>query len=149
MRTNQVKDAEAHFERAVQQHSQNPEVWFRLAHLKLQEEGPTDEAVDLLQRVIAGSGDHYSARLELGFAAAKKENYELAVKSLQGLGKVKPEHEYVVSYTLADCLVEIHQGNQARMYAAQASKIAASNKDRNEVAGLMRYIDPGDTRRGG
>ncbi len=141
MRSGMQKDAEEHFARAVERHSQNPEVWFRLAHLKLQSEGPTDEVVDLLERVIAADSEHYAARLELGFAAAKKEKYELAVKSLEGISKVKPEHAYVVSYTLAYCLVEIHQGNRARTYAEQARKIAANKNDQNEVTGLLRYIE--------
>ena len=141
MRANRLKEAEEHFAQAVKQNSKNPEVWFRLAHLKLKNEGPTAEVVDLLERVIVSDGDHYAARLELGFAAAKNANYGLAIKTLQGIGKVRPEHEYVVAYTLAYCLVEINQGNQARMYATRASKIAVSGKDRSEVAGLIRYID--------
>ena len=141
MQSGLQKDAQDHFARAVQRHSQNPEVWFRLAHLKLQAEGPTAEVVDLLERVIATDGDHYGARLELGFAAAKNQKYDLAVKTLQGIAKVKPEHAYVVSYTLAYCLVEINQGNQARQYAEQARKIAGSNRDREEVAGLLKYIE--------
>jgi tetratricopeptide (TPR) repeat protein len=141
MQAGRQKDAQEHFARAVQRHSQNPEVWFRLAHLKLQTDGPTEEVVDLLERVIAADGNHYGARLELGFAAAKKEKYEIAVRALEGISEVKPEHAYVVSYTLAYCLVATHKGNQARMYAEQARKIAGSNRDRDEVAGLMRYIE--------
>ncbi len=139
---NAGRNAEAlnHFAIAVRHHSQNPEVWFRLAHLKLQSEGPTAEVMDLLERVIAAQADNYGARLELGFAAAKNEKYEIAVSALEGIQNLKPEHAYTVSYTLAYCLVEIQQGNKARMYAEQARKTAASNKDRDEVAGLLRYI---------
>lgn len=133
-------DAQEHFAAAVRHHSQNPEVWFRLGHLKLQSEGPTAEVMDLLQRVIAVQADNYGARLELGFAAAKNEKYELAVSALEGIHNLKPEHAYTVTYTLAYCLVEIQQGNKARMYAEQASKNASSSKDRDEVAGLLRYI---------
>jgi hypothetical protein len=141
MRAGMQKDALDHFARAVRNHSQNPEVWFRLAHLKLQSEGPTGEVVGLLERVIASDGDHYGARLELGFAAAKNQQYELAVKTLEGIDKVKPEHAYVVSYTLAYCLVENHQGNRARLYAEQARQIAAGGKDHAEISGLLRYIE--------
>jgi lipopolysaccharide biosynthesis regulator YciM len=112
-----------------------------LAHLKLQAEGPTEEVVDLLQRVISSDGDHYGARLELGFAAAKNEKYEIAVKALEGIANVKPEHAYVVTYTLAYCLIELQQGNRARAYAEQARKLAADTRDRDEVAGLFRYIE--------
>jgi Flp pilus assembly protein TadD len=144
MRDGMPKDAESHFARAVQRHSQDPEVWFRLAHLKLQAEGPTAEVLDLLERVIAVDGGHYAARLELGFAAAKNDKYELAVKTLEGISKVKPEHAYVVSYTLAYFLVEIGQGHRARQYAEQARKMAGNNKDQTDVAGLLRYIGQDD-----
>jgi len=97
--------------------------------------------VDLLQRVIASDGENYGARLELGFAAAKNEKYEVAVKALEGIRHLKPEHAYTVTYTLAYCLVEIQQGNKARMYAERARQIAASGKDKDEVAGLLRYIE--------
>ena len=141
MNAGRMKEAQDHFALAVIHNSQNPEVWFRLAHLKLQSEGPTEEVMDLLQRVIASDVNNYGARLELGFAAAKNEKYELAVKALEGINTVKPENAYTVSYTLAYCLVEIQQGNKARLYAEQARKMAASNKDRDEVVGLMRYIN--------
>jgi len=141
MNAGRMKDAEEHFAAAVKHNSQNPEVWFRLAHLKLQIDGPTDEVVDLLQRVIAADGDNYGARLELGFAAAKNEKYDVAVKALEGIRNLKAEHAYTVSYTLAYCLVEIQQGNKARMYAERARQIAASGKDKDEAAGLLRYIE--------
>ena len=141
MRAGLAQDAAAHFARALQNHSQDPEVWFRLAHLKLQTGGPTPEVVDLLERVTAINADNYAARLELGFAAAKIEKYDLAVKTLEGISKVKPEHAYLVTYTLAYCLIHMEQGNRARTYAEQASKIAPTNKDRNEAANLLSYID--------
>lgn len=141
MDAGRMQDAKEHFALALSHHSQNPEVWFRLAHLKLQLEGPTEEVVDLLQRVVAANGEHYGARLELGFAAAKNEKYELAVSTLEGIRNLKAEHAYTVNYTLAYCLVEIQQGNKARMYAELARKTATSGKDRDEVAGLFRYIE--------
>ena len=141
MQAGRNEEAQQHFALAVKLNSQNPDVWFRLAHLKLQAQGPTDEVVSLLQRVIAADNNNYGARLELGFAAAKTQQWELAVKSLEGISQLKPEHAYTVSYTLAYCLVEIEQGNKARMYADLARKAAANNADRNEVAGLIRYID--------
>ena len=141
MNAGRMKDAMEHFALAVQHHSQNPDVWFRFAHLKLQLEGASDEVVDLLQRAVAAHSDQYGARLELGFAAAKLEKYEVAVEALEGIHNLKPEHAYTVAYTLAYCFVEIEQGSKARMYADQARKMAASSKDLNEVAGLQRYID--------
>ncbi len=141
MNAGRMKEAQDHFALALSHHSQNPEVWFRLAHLKLQSEGATEEVLDLLERVVAVDADNYGARLELGFTAAKNEKYDVAVKALEGIHNLKPEHAYTVTYTLAYCSVEIQQANKARMYAEQARKMAGSDKDRDEVAGLLRYID--------
>ena len=141
MNAGRAQEAQEHFALAVSHHSQNPEVWFRLAYLKFQSEGATEEVLDLLQRVVTADKDHYGARLELGFAAANSQKYELAVKSLEGIRNVKPEHAYKVSYTLAYCAIKIQQGPKARMYAEQARNVASTNKDRDDVDCLLRYID--------
>jgi predicted nuclease of restriction endonuclease-like RecB superfamily len=73
--------------------------------------------------------------------AAKTGKYDLAVESLEKIAKIKPEHVYVVYYTLAYSLIEVHQGNRARQYAEQARRIAGSSQDREQVTGLMRYIN--------
>ena len=90
---------------------------------------------------MTADNDHYGARLQLGFAAANSQKYELAVKSLEGIRNVKPEHAYKVSYTLAYCAIKIQQGPKARMYAEQARNVASTNKDRDDVDCLLRYID--------
>ena len=141
MRAGSQKEAALHLSRAVSSHSQDPEVLFRLAYLKLGTDGPTDEVVALLQRVIAVDSTHYNALLELGCTAAKRGKYELAVQTLEKLGQPKAEHAYVVSYTLAYCLIQLREGNQARIYAESATKTARGPKDHDEVAGLVRYID--------
>jgi Flp pilus assembly protein TadD len=141
MRNGSQKDAQMHFAHAVSTNSQDPEVLFRLAHLKLSANGPSDEVIDLLERVIAVDSTHYNALLELGFAAAKCGRYDLAVHTLEKITQPKAEHAYVVSYTLAYSLIELHQGNQARHYAQQATNIASRSKDHEDAAGLMRYIE--------
>jgi len=133
--------AEQHFMLAVNAHSKDPEAWFRLAHLKIAKGGHNDEAIDLLQRVLAADPSHYNARLELGFVAANNKRYDVAAQALEGIVKPKPEHAYVVSYTLAFCLAELHRGPQARIYAEQARKIAATSADREQVAGLFSYLE--------
>jgi Flp pilus assembly protein TadD len=144
MRAGAEVDAQAHFAKAVGSRSQDTDVMFRLAHLKLNQEGPTDAVFRLLNQVLAIDSKNYNARLELGFAAAKTGNLELAVDSLEKLGQPKAEHAYVVKYTLAYCLVELNQGNRARMYAEQARALASS-KEREQVAGLLRYIEQEST----
>jgi lipopolysaccharide biosynthesis regulator YciM len=100
-----------------------------------------EEVLDLLQKAISIDPSHYNARLELGFIAAKNKRFDLATEALQGIAKLKPEHAYSVSYMLAYCFSELHQVGQARIYAEQARKIAASKTDLEQVAGLVRNLD--------
>jgi Flp pilus assembly protein TadD len=141
MRSGSKSDAEQHFARAVKAHSKDPEVLFGLAHLELARGGSSDEAIDLLQRAIAADDSHYNARLELGFAAAKSKRFDVAVAALSKISEPKAEHAYAISYTLAYCFSELHQNNRARTYAEQALKRAGSPDDKEQVAGLLRYID--------
>ena len=141
MRNGLQDDAVQHFTKAMAGHSKNPDVWYGLAHLKITEGGDLDEAIALLQRTLAASPSHYNARMELGFAAAKNGQFDVAVAALKGIAKPRPEHAYVVTYTLAYCLNELHQGSLARSFAEQARKFAATNADQRQVAGLLSYLE--------
>jgi Flp pilus assembly protein TadD len=140
MRSGQKNAAEEDFTRAVKERSQDPEVLFWLAHLRLADGGSSDEAIDLLQRAIALRGSYYDALLELGFAAAKSQRFGLAVEALTKIAEPKPQHAYGVAYTLAYCLSELHLASQARINAEQAVKIAANPRDKKEAAQLLAYI---------
>jgi tetratricopeptide (TPR) repeat protein len=129
-----------HFERAVSAHSKDPEVLFGLAHLEASDSGRSDEVIDLLQRALAAEPAHYNARLELGYVAARNKRYDLAADALKGITNPRPEHAYGISYTLAYCFSELHQSPLARFYAEQARKIAANSADRQQVAGLLSYL---------
>lgn len=141
MRGGRGGNAEEHLAAAVNAGSKDPEALFRLAHLKIARGGSNDEAIDLLQRVLAADPSHYYARLELGFAAANSKRFDIAANALEGIAKPKPEHAYNVAYTLAFCLAELHRGSQARIYAEQARKTAATSADREQVAGLFNYLE--------
>jgi tetratricopeptide (TPR) repeat protein len=140
VRAGKTATAEQHFAHAVGAHSTDPDVLFELAHLLVAKGGHGDEAIDLLQRAVATDPKHYNARLELGFVAANNKRFDVAAQALEGIAKVKPEHAYVVSYTLAFSLAELHQAPRALFFAEQARKIAANNADQEQVAGLMSYL---------
>jgi Flp pilus assembly protein TadD len=141
MRAGSEQEAALHLSRAVNSNTQNPEALFRLAFLKIQRDGPSAEATDLLQRVLALDDTNYNALLELGCVDAKLGKYELAVHILERIVQPKAENAYQVSYTLAYCFMELREGQRARAYAQQATQMAASAKDQAAVAGLARYID--------
>jgi Tfp pilus assembly protein PilF len=140
MRGGDQKAEEQHFALAAKAQSKDPDVLFALAQFR-SNEGSGDEAIDLLERALAIDPSHYNARLELGFVAAKNKRFDLAAKVLEGISKPKPEHAYVVAYTLAYCLSELGRTSQARIYAERARKIASSKEDLDQVASLVNYLD--------
>jgi Flp pilus assembly protein TadD len=131
--------AEQAFEVAVKDGSQDPEILFRLAHLKLTH-NDADGAVELLKRAVAIDPNYYNGLLQLGFAAAKGGQFELAAQTLARITAPKPEHAFQVSYTLAYCLSELNQAQKARAAAEQARKLANSAQDKQQATELLAYI---------
>jgi hypothetical protein len=141
LRQNLTADARAHFAKAVERHSTSPDVIFYLAHLDFNAGAPPGPVVDLLQRVLVLDPNHYNARLDLGLAAAKANQFELAVSTLTAIKNVRAEHTYVLAYTLAYCYSQIGQDAEARRYAEQAARVAKDDADRSQAQALMRYLD--------
>jgi Flp pilus assembly protein TadD len=133
-------EAEQHFARAVKAHSKDPDVLFRYAHLRIARGDASDEVVDLLKQAVAADPNNYNALLELGFAAVRTEDFDLALQTLSKIRDPKPEHAYVLAYNLAYCFSELHQSSKARPYAEQAIKIATNARDKEEAQGLLHFI---------
>jgi len=140
MRYGAKAEAEQHFTRAVKAHSQDPEVLFTLAHLRLLRDDSGEDVMGLLKRAVAADGTYYNALLELGFTAAKNEDFDLAVETLSKIKEPKKEHLYAVMYNLAYCFSELHQSSKARPYAEQSIKQATNTQDREEAQSLLRFI---------
>jgi Flp pilus assembly protein TadD len=135
----QKGEAEREFELAVKKHSHDPEILFLLAHLKLARNS-TDEAIDLLQQALAVNPEYYNALVELGFAAAKSQNFQLAAATLEKIAQARPEHAFQVAYTLAYALSELNQTNRARGVAEQSWKLASNAHDKQQATELLAYI---------
>jgi Flp pilus assembly protein TadD len=93
-----------------------------------------------LKQAVAADPNNYNALLELGFAAVRTEDFDLAWQTLSKIRDPKPEHAYVLAYNLAYCLSELHQSSKARPYAEQAIKIASNARDKEEAQGLLHFI---------
>ncbi|MBV8807441.1 MAG: hypothetical protein JO033_02105, partial [Acidobacteriaceae bacterium] len=85
--------------------------------------------------------DHYEARLELGFFAAKNQRFALAGSVLADAQQLRPEHVYPVTYTLAYCQAQLGELDQARQSAQNARRSALNAKQVEQVNHLLRYID--------
>ncbi len=132
-------EAEQAFETAVKNRSQDPEILFRLAHIKVGR-GSNDEAIALLQRAVAENPEYYNALVELGFTAAKVDNYELAAATLAKINEPKPEHAFQISYTLAYSLAELNQFHKAISTAERSRTLALNAQDKQQAAELLAYI---------
>jgi Flp pilus assembly protein TadD len=140
LQENRLEDARVHFRAAVARHSDDPEVIFYLAHLNLTLGGSREEIIALLQRVLELRPEHYNARLELGFTAAKAKQFAVAAAALAGIKDLKAEHAYVVYYTLAYCYTQMTDDDTARSYAQRAQKAATNPKDVAQASNLLRFV---------
>jgi tetratricopeptide (TPR) repeat protein len=147
MRYNRVDEARLHFQKAVERHSNAPDVIFYFAHLESGAGAPPDRVIGLLNRALELNPDYYEARLELGFVAANAKKFDLAASALSAAsqlakaGNPHPEHAYVLSYTLAYCYAQLNQADQALAYGEKAKRAARSGEDQEQTANLLRYID--------
>jgi tetratricopeptide (TPR) repeat protein len=132
--------ARAHFAKAVERHSSAPDVLFYAAHLDLEAGAPLGPVIDLLQRALLLDPGHYNARFDLGFAAAKANRFDLALSTLNNMPDVRPEHRYLLTYTIAYCYIHLNRVADAQAYADQAARLAANDANRLQTEQLLRYI---------
>jgi Tfp pilus assembly protein PilF len=137
---NRKSEAEEHFARAVKAHSNNAEVLSLLAHFQIEHGASGDAVIDLLRRALAADGTNYNALLELGFAAAKSQQFDVAVQALEKI-QPKPEHAFPVWYTMAYCLSELHLNNRALVSIEKAQKTANNPRDKQQASELLAYIN--------
>ncbi|MBV9498705.1 MAG: hypothetical protein JO138_04990 [Acidobacteriaceae bacterium] len=142
LRQNSREKAREHFLTALERHSNDPDALYYGA--RLQETAPgaaPDQIIQLFQKVLALKPDHYEARLELGFFAAKNQRFALAGSVLADAQQLRPEHVYPVTYTLAYCQAQLGELDQARQSAQNARRSALNAKQVEQVNHLLRYID--------
>ena len=138
---NRPADARVHFTKAIDRHSTSSEVLFYLAQLLQASGGRDEQAVDLLNRALAMDPGSDRARIELGCLEAKANHFELAVSTLSSMGAVKPEHGYLVSFTLAYSYAQLDQNEEARSYGEKARGLATGLGEQKQAKDLLRYID--------
>jgi tetratricopeptide (TPR) repeat protein len=137
---NRPAEARTHFAKALERHSSAPDVLFYAAHLDLEAGAPLGPVIDLLQKVLLLDPGHYNARFDLGFAAAKATRFDLALSTLNNMPDVRPEHRYLLTYTIAYCYIHLNRVADAQAYADQASRLAANDANRLQTDQLLRYI---------
>jgi hypothetical protein len=142
LRRNRMDEARLHFQNAVDRGSTAAGVIFYLAHLDSAAGVPAERVIALLNRALQINPDYYEARLELGFVAAKAKKFDIAAAALTAVAQLpRPEHAYLVSYTLAYCYAQLNQAEQALEYGEKAKRAARSGQDQEQTANLLRYID--------
>jgi hypothetical protein len=134
-----TKDAKGHFALAIQRGSVNPDVLLHYARLELEDTQSTSEIIDLLKRVLILRPDDSQARLLLGYAAVKAENFNLAISELKQIRT--SEDRYWVEYLLSYCHMGLNNLEEAYQFGLQAESSAGDLKEREEVNRLLSYID--------
>jgi tetratricopeptide (TPR) repeat protein len=137
---NRLAEARLHFAKAVERHSSAPDTLFYSAHLDLDAGAPLGPVIELLQRVLLLDPRHYNARFDLGFAAAKANRFDLALSTLNNMPDVRPEHRYLLAYTLAYCYIHINRLADAQTYAEKAARLTGSETEHRQTEQLLHYI---------
>ncbi len=102
-------DAQRHFAKALELHSQNPEVLLALAKIESGKDGPTKSSIDLLHRALALDPDSDKVRFELAIAAAVVRQFGLAFSTLKEVKKLHPQTSFGFSYALAFVYLQMGQ----------------------------------------
>ncbi len=134
------EEARLHFQRAVDHHSDDPNVLFYLAHLEHEAGVPSSKVLPLLDRALALKPDMPDARLELALLAAHDGDFARALAALQQLSTPRPENAFAAIYTEAFCLAHLDRWNDARAIAERARTMARNERDRAQVSQLLDYI---------
>jgi Flp pilus assembly protein TadD len=141
LRDHQADEARAHFATAVENQSDDPVTIYNSARLEQAAGAGPEQLIPLLQRVLALKPDYEPARVDLGFAATRANQFELALAAFSQLKTLNPKMGYEVLYTMAYCAVQLHRPAEASVYAAQAQQQARNDQQRNRADALRRFID--------
>ncbi len=135
------QEARTHFQLAIDRHSDDPNVFFYLAHLDHEAGAPSSEVLPLLDRALALQPDLPDARLELALLAAKDGDFGRALAALEKLEAPRPESAFAAVYTKAFCYAHLEKLTEARAAAKRAEGMARNEHDDAQVRGLMDFIE--------
>jgi tetratricopeptide (TPR) repeat protein len=141
MRKGRMQDALTHFSRAVELNSTDPLAVYYCARLKRDAGVPDNQVIGLLQRVLELDPNDDNARLDLGFTAAKINQFELALNTLSSLKSIQPKLEYEVVYTMAYCEAKLNRFAEAQKLGMQARSVARNADQQRQANNLLRYVD--------
>jgi tetratricopeptide (TPR) repeat protein len=139
----QFTEARGHFERLLQRQPRNPSVRFGLARCLASEGGkqPKEEAVKLLDQLLAEYPEDWKALSERGWLAVQMEQPAEGEAYLRKAYALAPPDLPLV-VRLADCLRLANKPDEANKYREEADRITADIKRAAELGDLIREKKP-------
>ena len=141
LREKRTELAESHFSNAVERQSKDPVAVYHSARLQQSSGASADQVIPLLERALELNPDYLPARIDLGFAAAKANRFDLAVATLAELKSVDAKMAFEVYFTVAYCDLRLNRFQDAATYAAAAQQSARSVDQQSRAATMIRMID--------
>lgn len=135
-------DARGHFESLRERRPEDPSVLFGLARC-LAGLGRKDEAVRLLDRVLAGHPDDWKALGERGWLAVQLDRPAEGEPYLRRAHALAP-HDPPLLTRLADCLRLLGKQDEARAFRDQADRLQEDIQRAGQLGDLIREKRPDD-----
>jgi tetratricopeptide (TPR) repeat protein len=133
-------EAQPHFEELRKHQPGNPSVLFGLARC-LAGQGQKEQAVPLLDHVLAGSPNDWKALSERGWVAVELDRPAEGETYLRRAVALAPP-DVPLLVRLADCLRLLGKSEEARDYREKADRLKADVRRADQLGDLIREKDP-------
>lgn len=141
LRQKRTELAESHFSKAVERQSRDPIAVYNSARLQQSSGASAAQVIPLLQRALELNPDYVPARIDLGFTAAKANQFDLAVATLSRLKSVDANLAFEIYFTIAYCDLHLNRLQDAATYAGAAQQSARGSDQLKQASTMIRMID--------
>jgi tetratricopeptide (TPR) repeat protein len=136
-----TQEAVKHFELAVSQGSQNPNMIFQYAGLLQAAHAPSEDIAKLLQQVLTIQPENLDARLFLADTELERRRYANALVILSPIHTVSPDQAYRFFAISALAKGNLKDYSDGKELALKALKYAETPEQRFGMTGLVEFID--------
>lgn len=140
MAQNRRSDALAHLRRATELRAPGGEIYFELAMFRRDEDAPSSEVDQLLERAIAADPSYAEAHLLLGQREADRGDYAQAIPHLQLAASILPRQSDIW-HALAFAQSKAGQKDAARDSARRALETARNMEHERMARALLESLE--------
>jgi tetratricopeptide (TPR) repeat protein len=136
-----LDQARLYFASAVNHGLKNGDTILRYAELEQSSGASSNQILAILRRAVASNPNNDTARLKLGWTAAKMKDYALAISALSEIKIVLPQQACVILYTLAYSYAKSDRLDECMEVGIRARQNAKTITEQRQLEQLLRYAD--------